>query len=97
MKISHMLNPKKCFQSAEWVGNIYVCPICGNSVACGANGNIYVYPPYTRYLPLIEKIPQQPEWYITEEGWEGVHRFMKETLASIGEEPADVDIENSEE
>lgn len=95
MKISHIISPRKCFSSAEWMGNLYVCPICGSSIACGANGHIFVYPPYNRYLPLVDQIPVQPEWYIADSGWDGVHRFMKETLEAIGN--SDVDIDKNEE
>lgn len=97
MKLSHLIQPKKCFASAAWVGNLYVCPECGRSIACGANGQKYIYPPFNRYLPLIEKIPAQPEWYVKGDGWEELHTFMKNTLASIGDaDVQDTDLDDQE-
>lgn len=100
MKISHLLQPKKCFSSAAWIGNLYSCPICKRNIACGANGKIYLFPPFNRYPALAENIPAQLEWYFPESGWDDVHRFMKEVLSSIGdsdvEETDNIDQENTE-
>ena len=69
-------------------------------IACGANGKIYLFPPFNRYPALAENIPAQPEWYFPESGWDDVHRFMKEVLSSIGdsdvEETDSIDQENTE-
>lgn len=97
MKISHFLNPKKCFEKAAWVGNVFVCPVCGHLLACGANGKKYIYPPYDRYLPLIDAMPPQPEWYVTEDAWADLHTFMKEILTSIGDtDVQDTDLDDQE-
>ena len=91
MKLGHLLNPKKCFSSAAWIGNLYACPVCGKNIACGVNGKIYALPPYNLYTDLVNKIPKQPEWYFEQDGWEEVHRFMKEILTSIGDFDDDID------
>ena len=43
MKISHLINPKKCFASAAWMGNLYVCPKCGSSILKRKSKRGYAY------------------------------------------------------
>lgn len=81
-RFRHALSPKSCFEHAAWVGNLYSCPVCGQSIAVGNAGSLYVFPRYKRYKKQLNEIPEQPEWYFEnyDEVRENLRQFMKKTF-----------------
>ena len=105
-RFSHALFPKKCFENAAWVGNLYSCPVCGQSIAVGAAGSLFVFPRFKRYKELLNNIPKQPEWYYPNDAdtREALRQFMLKTFENaddfvIGADDAveDEEIERNEE
>lgn len=84
-QLRHRLHPTECFVNAAWVGNLYSCPVCGNSIALGTDGGIYPFPRYMKYKEQIKSIPPQPLWYVQQKDQDAVRDFMLHAFDSIGD------------
>ncbi len=80
--MSHLLNKKKCFEKAKWVGNYYTCPVCGRNIAIGFNNRIFPFPRYQRCNELLDCIPTQPPWF-TQQPADELKDFMIEALKHL--------------
>ena len=84
-RLLHLLNPRRCFEQAAWVGNLFTCPVCGQTIAVGTNNSIFPFPKYKGYQKQLSEIPVQPEWYVPDNSLEELRQFMKNTFDSIGD------------